>query len=308
MSDADKDYGTRPTLSELIALRARVLAWPPPRRGSAPQHGPGLSRLRGRGLDYAESRLYAQGDDARHIDWRVTARTGRTHTKTFHAERDRVTLIIADTAPSLYFGTRQCFKSVQAARVGALTAWAAQRSGDRVSALRGTHSEAPWPPAGGARGALRVLDALTRWYARPPADDTGLDSALQAALLLVKPGARVLALADPRSIDGLVDARLTAVAAHHDAIAVLVVDPLELAPPEAQVAFAATDVNPGQSWIELDLAERDPRERWQHAFAERFQAARARLQRLGWRTLVLRTDESPDPVLSALLPQRREAA
>ena len=84
-------------------------------------------------MDYAESRLYVQGDDARHIDWRVTARTGRTHTKVFHAERDRVTLLVADTAPTLYFGTRRCFKSVLAAEIGALTAWAAQRSGDRVS-------------------------------------------------------------------------------------------------------------------------------------------------------------------------------
>lgn len=60
-----ENYGIRPTLAELIALRARVLAWPPPQRGSAPQDGPALSPLRGRGMDYAESRLYAQGDETR---------------------------------------------------------------------------------------------------------------------------------------------------------------------------------------------------------------------------------------------------
>lgn len=253
-------------------------------------------------MDYAESRLYAQGDDARHIDWRVTARTGRTHTKIFHAERDRVSLVVADTAPSLYFGTRQCFKSVQAARVGALAAWAAQRSGDRITALRGTRSETPRPPSGGSRGALRVLDALARWYAQVPGGDAGLDFALQAALRVLKPGARVLALADPRSIDTLADARLTAVAAHHDAIAVLIVDPLELAPPQARVAFATDQVR-----IELDLTDRDARERWRVAFSERFQLAQERLKRLGWRTLPVRTDEAPERVLEALLPRRREA-
>ena len=245
-------HGIRPALAELIALRARVLAWPPPQRGSAPQDGPALSPLRGRGMDYAESRLYAQGDDARHIDWRVTARTGRPHTKVFHAERDRVSFIVADTAPALYFGTRQCFKSVQAARVGALATWAAQRSGDRITALRGTPGEAPRPPSGGPRGALRVLDALARWYARPPVDDAGLDFALRAVQRLGKPGSRILTLADPRSIEALVDARLTALSAHHDAIAVLIVDPLELAPPQARLAFAA-----GRARIELDLAETD---------------------------------------------------
>ena len=94
--------------------------------------------------EYAESREYA-GDDARHIDWRVT-RTGRAHTKLFQAERERVSLIVADTSPALYFGTRVRFKSVQAARAGAVAAWSAQRRGDRVGALRGSDREAPITP------------------------------------------------------------------------------------------------------------------------------------------------------------------
>jgi uncharacterized protein (DUF58 family) len=299
----NRTQGIQPTLAELIALRSRVLAWPPPQRAQGGGAGPATSPLRGRGMDYAESRLYAQGDDARHIDWRVTARTGRTHTKVFHAERDRVTLLIADTAASLYFGTRRCFKSVLAAEVGALTAWAAQRSGDRISALRGTHAEAPLPPAGSARGALRVLDALNRWYQQPPADDLGLDVALQSAARVSKPGTRLVALIDPRSVDAVADARFTALAAHHDAFAVLLVDPLELGPPQARVAFAG-----GRARVELDLADAHVREDWTQAFATRFEHAAARLARLGWRVLVLRTDEPPDRVLAALLPYRREAA
>ena len=88
-------------------------------------------------MEYAESREYAQGDDARHIDWRLTARSGKPHTKLFQAERERLTLLVADTAPSLYFGTRTRFKSVQAARAGAVAAWIAVRDGDRIAALRG---------------------------------------------------------------------------------------------------------------------------------------------------------------------------
>lgn len=254
-------------------------------------------------MDYAESRLYAQGDDARHIDWRVTARTGRTHTKVFHAERDRVSLIVADTSPALFFGTRRCFKSVQAAYAGALAAWAGQRSGDRISALRGSPSEAPLPPAGGVRGALRVLDALNRWYQQAPADDLGLDAALQSAARVSKPGARIIALIDPRSVDAIADARWTALSAHHDAIAILLVDPLELAPPQARLAFAGVD-----SQIEIDLQQGSAQAAWLHAFAERFELARSRLQRLGWRAMPLSTDEAPDAVLAALLPYRREAA
>lgn len=299
----NRTQGIRPSLAELIALRSRVLAWPPPQRAQGGGAGPATSPVRGRGMDYAESRLYVQGDDARHIDWRVTARTGRTHTKVFHAERDRVTLLIADTAATLYFGTRRCFKSVLAAEVGALTAWAAQRSGDRISALRGTHAEPPLPPAGSSRGALRVLDALNRWYQAPPADDLGLDVALQSAGRVSKPGTRLVALIDPRSVDAVADERWTALSAHHDAFAVLLVDPLELAPPQAEVAFASD-----RGRVELDLADQRARADWTQAFATRFDVAAARLTRLGWRVLAMRTDEQPDRVLAALLPYRREAA
>ncbi|HFJ9746576.1 TPA: DUF58 domain-containing protein, partial [Stenotrophomonas maltophilia] len=165
VSDGD---GLRPHLSELVALRRLAQRPPPPRRGRAGNAGQAPSPLRGRGMEYAESREYVAGDDARHIDWRVTARTGRAHTKLFQAERERVSLIVADTSPALYFGTRVRFKSVQAARAGAVAAWSAQRRGDRVGALRGSDREAPIAPAGGPRGVLRVLDALTRWYTQPP--------------------------------------------------------------------------------------------------------------------------------------------
>ncbi len=133
--------GLRPQLAELVALRRLAQRPPPPRRGRVGNAGQAPSPLRGRGMEYAESREYVPGDDARHIDWRVTARTGRAHTKLFQAERERVSLIVADTSPALYFGTRVRFKSVQAARAGAVAAWSAQRRGDRIGALRGSDRE-----------------------------------------------------------------------------------------------------------------------------------------------------------------------
>ena len=120
-------------------------------------------------MEYAESREYAIGDDARHIDWRLTARSGKPHTKLFQAERERLTLIVADTAPALYFGTRVRFKSVQAARAGAIAAWAAVRDGDRIAALRGsTTRSAGAAGRGTARRTARArcARALVRATAR----------------------------------------------------------------------------------------------------------------------------------------------
>nr|WP_246505688.1 DUF58 domain-containing protein [Coralloluteibacterium stylophorae] len=288
-------------MTELIALRARVRAWPPAGRGARGATGT-TSRVRGRGMDYAESRPYAAGDDARHIDWRLTARSGRAHTKIFHAERERVTLVVCDTAPAMYFGTRVCFKSVQAARAAALVAWAAQRSGDRIAVLRGG-SEPPVRPAGGSRGALRALDAFARFYAVRPADDAGLDPALAAAGRLLHPGSRVVLTADAASLEAVSDARLSLLAAHHDLIVLLLADPLELAPPAARLAFSAG----GERHL-LDLAGASGRQRWQARFGDTIEAARARLVRLGAIARVLRTDESPEAILPLLLAGAPEAA
>src|SRR5687768_705876 len=52
------------------------------------------SKLRGRGLDFEEVRLYVPGDDIRNIDWRVTARTGQTHSKVFNEEKERPTFLV----------------------------------------------------------------------------------------------------------------------------------------------------------------------------------------------------------------------
>ncbi|RBD43718.1 DUF58 domain-containing protein, partial [Xanthomonas oryzae pv. oryzae] len=117
--------GLCPMLAELIALRGTAVHRGQPGRGRHGLVGPVPAATRGRGMEYAESREYVAGDDARHIDWRVTARTGRAHTKLFQAERERLSLIVADTSPALFFGTRVRYKSVQAARAGAVAAWLA---------------------------------------------------------------------------------------------------------------------------------------------------------------------------------------
>ena len=189
--------GVVPSLAELLALRGLAQGRRMAKRGRLGVSGHALVAARGRGMEYAESREYAIGDDARHIDWRLTARSGRPHTKLFQAERERLTLIVADTAPSLYFGTRVRFKSVQAARAGAIAAWTALRDGDRIAALRGSDKEAPVPPAAGSRGVLRVLDALVRWYSERPAEDAGLATALDHAARVLRPGSRLVVLADP---------------------------------------------------------------------------------------------------------------
>lgn len=105
------------------------------RRNSSSLAGGRRSSLRGRGIDFDEVRLYQPGDDVRAIDWRVTARTGKPHTKIFREEKERPVLLLLDLRSTMLFGSRRCFKSVLAANIAALLAWATLEAGDRIGAL-----------------------------------------------------------------------------------------------------------------------------------------------------------------------------
>jgi uncharacterized protein (DUF58 family) len=295
------DAGVRVHLDELIALRlrARRLARPAVRVGGS-HSATHASRFRGRGVDYVESRGYQPGDDIRQMDWRVTARTGRPHTKVFQEEREQSVLLVIDANPSLRFGTRVRFKSVQAARAAALVAWAAVQGGDRIGALGfGPGTNAEVKPGGGPRSALRVLRALTEWDAISATGGSvvPLSQAMLRTHRLARPGTRVILLTDGFSADADAEGPLSLLAGHCDVCALLLSDPLEShAPPPARYALKSES---GQ--VMLDFAEASTRARWPQLFAERRQALVGMLKRRGLGWTQLETSAEPEPALVRLL-------
>ncbi len=74
--------GVTLTLAELLHYRTQSVHWLPPAQSIWSQmNGNHTGRQKGRGMDFMEVRQYQAGDDIRSIDWRVTARTGKAHTK-----------------------------------------------------------------------------------------------------------------------------------------------------------------------------------------------------------------------------------
>ena len=283
--------------SELIALRPRcnALSLPMHRPAASALAGAYRSRFRGRGVDFVESRNYQPGDDIRNMDWRVTARTGKPHTKIFQEERERPVLIVLDATPSLFFGTRRRLKSVAAGHLAAAVAWTAVRRGDRIGAFLfdgGAHRELR--PAGGRRGAMRVIQGLVDWLdpdvARP--GDAPLSSALERVRHAVRPGSLVLVISDFFGLDEDCNRHLSRLRQHNDVIGCQVMDPAELDLPAGRYP-----ISDGRHNTLLDLGRESARQRFEDMSQAHSAGPKNMFQRhqCGW--LVMKTNDDPVEVL-----------
>lgn len=94
------------------------------------------SAVRGRGMEFEEVRAYAPGDDIRHIDWNVTARTGEPFLKVFREERQLSVVLAVDVSGSARVGSGghdgRTDRRLQLARIAGGLAYASSRNRDKV--------------------------------------------------------------------------------------------------------------------------------------------------------------------------------
>lgn len=202
--------------------------------------GSHLSRFRGRGMEFDEARPYQPGDDVRSIDWRVTARRGKPHTKLFREERERAVICWVDFRTPMRFGTRGMFKSVLAARAAALLGWSARAHGERLGLLAFSeqlHRELR--PVRGDRGIMRSI-ALLSDFSREPCDFSTPDArrdAVENALIRLRrvamPGSLVFMISDFRGLSSCCEHHFRALAPHSDLVLLQVHDPLEARLPQS---------------------------------------------------------------------------
>jgi uncharacterized protein (DUF58 family) len=220
-----------------------------------------------------------------------------------------VLLVVSHNA-SMRFGTRARFKSVQAARLAALIAWATTLAGDRIGAIGyGPGLNAEVKPGGGSRGVLRVLRALTEWdaIAAQSHDLVPLSQALQRTLRLARPGSQIILLGDGFDCDTACESPLSLLARHCDVAAVLLTDPLEhQAPPPARYALHGENGR-----VQLDFSAPRTRQDWLRWFAAHRELWTEQLRRRALGHVLLDTHAEPETALRALLEQasrRRSAA
>lgn len=266
------------------------------------QSGNYLSRTKGRGMEFDEVRHYQIGDDTRAIDWRVTARTGKTHTKLFREEIERPVLVATDLSNSMHFGTKLLFKSVQAAHLAALVAWHAKSRGDRLGGLVFSNkSHIELKPRSRKAGVLHYLHALTQLIknnsqSEQVNDESNavVDFADHCARLrqLAKPGSLVYLITDGHALlnsdnkskqqDAL--RHLMRISQHCELVVCLINDPLELALPETPMKLTAT-LTDGVTRQQLTLGDKKTAQDYQRQASARNESKQQALVEIGARVL-----------------------
>ena len=123
---------------------------------------------RGTGTDLVGLREYTEGDDARHIDWNVTARLNEPQLRVFTEDRELTVWLVLDRSASMTAGPPGRGKNDVLGELALVLARLFGRGGNRVGALLydtglyDTGAVRTVPPGTGRRHALRIGAELAR--------------------------------------------------------------------------------------------------------------------------------------------------
>lgn len=212
------------------------------------------SAFKGRGMSFSEVRAYQFGDDVRHIDWNVTARTGVPFVKVFEEERELTVMLLVDVSGSAFFGTRRQFRIEWMTEIAAVLAFSAASNNDKVGLiLFSDQIELFIPPKKGRQHILRIVREMLN--ASPGRKATRLDTALEYFYHVIKKRSICFVLSDFLS-EGF-DTILHVAARKHDMIGLLVQDPMEENLPDTGLWYIEDAESGAATWIDTS----DPRTR-----------------------------------------------
>lgn len=252
---------------------------PPNKKTKAHLVGGHLSPFKGRGMEFSEVRQYQAGDDIRTIDWRVTARTGKVHTKIFQEERERPVFIVLDLQDSMYFGSQNRFKSNLAVLQAARCFWLAFNSGNRVGALLSSkHEHIEIKPSNRRKDGLRLLQQMVDLHNRELAklyqgaseednyfvNSSALNDSLSRLNHIAKSGSLVYIFSDFYELNEEYEKNLSYLSRHNDIYAIQITDPLESDIPIAD-HYRLTD---GEHVVSINANKKSLVARYQNRFIE----------------------------------------
>ena len=140
-------------------------------------HGLHRSRRFGFSQEFAEYRAYAEGDDPRHVDWNVYARTDRTYIRRYEGETNTRLLVALDASASMGYGSGPVTKLRYAQFLAAALGYMATQQHDPVGLMVFDRQLRSWLPPSSRAGSLGAL--LHALDAVQPGESTDIQTALQ---------------------------------------------------------------------------------------------------------------------------------
>ncbi|AGH44004.1 DUF58 domain-containing protein [Paraglaciecola psychrophila] len=266
-------------IKELIHYQGKtaLLNLSPRKTVQAKLAGAYLAKTKGRGMEFDEARHYQAGDDIRAIDWRVTARTGKTHTKLYREEKERPVFVLTDLSSSMQFGTQFLFKSVQAAHLSALIAWSARKRGDRIGGLVfNQHQHLECKPYTRQKAVLSLLNSMIKVQqgAQQEAQTNNqeqitLGNACARLRRLAHPGSLIFILSDFSQLDELAKQHIAQLSKHCEVIAYPITDPFEHQLPHVKMSQRVT-LSDGHNRQQIVLGEKDTEIQYSNQHQARF--------------------------------------
>ena len=225
------------------------------------------SKLRGRGLDFEEVRQYVKGDDIRNIDWKVTARTHKTHTRVFSEEKEKPALVVVDQSKSMFFGSVKRTKSVVAAELAALVAFRVLKQGDRVGGIVFADNALDvLIPKRDRRNILRLFEKIvTRNHELEKSLPAKFNESLHEAMIrirnIVTHDFLVIIISDFQRYSPEVIRFISQIALHNDVLLAKITDPMEKDIPD--IKFIAGDLH---TQITIDGTNKKLRKKFREGF------------------------------------------
>ena len=310
--------GASISLQQLLALQSfsRGFELRKQRKFLSSMSGSYLSRFRGRGMDFEEVRAYQPGDEVKNIDWHVTARTNKVHTKLFREEKERPVFIITDQSNSLAFGSRSAFKSVTAAYTASLMAWSAYQNGDRVGGIIfSDYNHHEIKPKEGKKSILRYLHSLAEYNQELIANDFnkkqeknyselsfGLDNALSFLHQVIRPGSLVFIISDFIGFNKESINYLRLINRHNDIISFFIYDPLEKQAPKKGIY----PVGDGENYSLWNINSKEEKKLYRDAFLNRRENINSTLLSLGIPLIDISTTDNPSQILNESLAMKKQ--
>jgi uncharacterized protein (DUF58 family) len=259
------------------------LEWRVVRRLDGRLQGSYRTPRRGSGLDFHGLRPYVEGDDARHIDWNVTARLDEPQIREFNEDRELTTWLVLDRSASMVVGGPSRGKQDVLAELALILARVLGRNGNRVGAilydgaLPDTGTARIIRPGTGRGHALRIGRELERDPGSRAAATTDLAAMLDTVASLAR---RCLVVVISDFIGtGEWQRPLFRLAHRNEVVALRIIDGADDALPEVGL-IVVEDAETGEQLL-VDSADPWFRARFRDGVNEREAGLRSGMRRAG---------------------------